>query len=73
MKTIPIHDEFITLGQLLKLAGFVGSGGEVKTYLQETSITVNGEHDNRRGRKIYVGDVVAVEKAEPVTVAKGAE
>lgn len=61
MRDIPIYSAFITLGQLLKLAGILGSGGEVKTFLQETSIRINGEHDNRRGRKLYPGDVIAVE------------
>jgi ribosome-associated protein len=58
---IPIHGEFITLGQLLKLAGVLGSGGEVRAFLQETSIRVNGEHDNRRGRKLHPGDIIVVE------------
>jgi ribosome-associated protein YbcJ (S4-like RNA binding protein) len=49
MQDIPITSEFITLGQFLKLAGLVGSGGEVKPYLLETSIQINGEHDKRRG------------------------
>jgi S4 domain protein YaaA len=61
MREIAIYTEFITLGQLLKLADMVGSGGEVKSFLAETSIKVNGEHDNRRGRKIYAGDTVEVE------------
>jgi S4 domain protein YaaA len=68
MQDIPITSEFITLGQFLKLAGLVGSGGEVKLYLAETSIQINGEHDNRRGRKIFPGDVVTVEKGEPFQV-----
>lgn len=68
MREIPIHDEFITLGQFLKLAGFVGSGGEVKMYLAETSIRINHEHDNRRGRKVRPGDVVAVEGQEEIQV-----
>ena len=69
--TVPIHSEYIQLGQLLKLAGFVGSGGEVKTYLMETSIKINGEHDNRRGRKVRVGDRVEVEGQEPLRVVAG--
>ena len=68
MQDIPITSAFITLGQFLKLAGLVDSGGEVKMYLAETSIQVNGEHDNRRGRKIFPGDVVIVEKGEPFQI-----
>ena len=52
MREISVRGDHITLGQLLKVAGFVGTGGEVKYFLQETSIKVNGEHDNRRGRKL---------------------
>ena len=68
MREIEIQTEFITLGQLLKLADFIGSGGEVKSFLLETTIKVNDVHDNRRGRKLYPGDILAVEKLEPVRV-----
>ena len=64
-----MHTEYITLGQFLKLADFVQSGGEVKWFLEERPITVNGEADNRRGRKLRPGDVVQVEGEEPVTLA----
>jgi S4 domain protein YaaA len=70
MQNIPITSEFITLGQFLKLAGLVDSGGEVKTYLAETSIQINGEHDNRRGRKLFPGDIVTVENGDPFQVVK---
>ena len=69
-----MRGDYITLGQLLKVAGVIGSGGEAKTFLLETSIRVNGEHDNRRGRKLRVGDTVQVEKEEPLLlVAEEAE
>ncbi len=61
MRDVEVRGEFIMLGQLLKLAGLVQTGGEVKGFLAETSIRVNGEHDNRRGRKLRPGDVVAAE------------
>ncbi|MBC8101338.1 MAG: RNA-binding S4 domain-containing protein [Cytophagales bacterium] len=68
MQDIPITSEHLTLGQFLKLAGLIGSGGEVKTYLMETSIQVNGEHDNRRGRKLFPGDILVVEKGDPFRI-----
>ena len=71
MHEITIRGDFITLGQLLKLAGVVGSGGETKTFLMETSIRINGEHDNRRGRKVRPGDLVHVEGDEPFKVVSG--
>lgn len=54
---ITIHDEFIKLGQALKLAGLVGSGVEAKILIQDGQVKVNGEVDERRGRKLYPGDV----------------
>lgn len=60
MKEVAISTEYITLGQVLKLADVVGSGGEVKAFLQETQVTVNGEPENRRGRKLVPGDSVDV-------------
>jgi ribosome-associated protein len=68
MQTLEIETEYITLGQLVKFAGFVGTGGEVKTFLAETEIAVNGESDNRRGRKIYPGDRVTFAEQETVLV-----
>ena len=52
-------EEFIKLGQLLKKAGLVGSGVEAKIVIAEGEVTVNGEVDTRRGRKIYPGDEVS--------------
>ena len=57
---IPIRGEMIRLGQLLKLAGLVGGGGEVKDFLANVRVLVNGEPDNRRGRQLHPGDVVTV-------------
>lgn len=53
-----LKEEYITLGQLLKAADIVSSGGEVKPFLAEGGITVNGEDENRRGRKLRPGDQV---------------
>ena len=50
----------ITLGQALKAADFVGSGGEAKVLIQAGDVLVNGEVETRRGRKLLPGDVVAV-------------
>jgi ribosome-associated protein len=61
MKNIGISTEYITLGQFLKLADCIGTGGEVKHFLQEKSVRVNGETENRRGRKLRVGDQIEVE------------
>jgi ribosome-associated protein len=57
MNYITIKDEFIKLGQAMKLAGLVGSGIDAKMVIQNGEVTVNGEVDERRGRKLYPGDV----------------
>lgn len=55
------EDEFIKLGQALKKAGLVGSGVDAKMIIQDGRVTVNGEIEERRGRKLYPGDVVSLE------------
>ncbi len=61
---IKIRDEFIKLGQALKLAGVVEDGVEAKYAIQDGLVQVNGEVDQRRGRKVYEGDVVTFEDQE---------
>ena len=61
MKQITISTEFVTLGQFLKLANLIQTGGEAKFYLQEHEVIVNGEFDNRRGRKLYNDMIVEIE------------
>ncbi len=50
----------VTLGQALKAANIVGSGGEAKVLIQTGEVRVNGEVETRRGRKLRQGDVVEV-------------
>ena len=59
-REIAIRGEMIRLGQLLKLAGIVGGGGELKAFLADADIRVNGEPEARRGRQLHPGDTVAV-------------
>ncbi|KRN97336.1 hypothetical protein IV55_GL000265 [Furfurilactobacillus siliginis] len=59
-KEILIETAFITLGQLLKEESIIASGGQAKWYLKENAVSVNGEPDDRRGRKLYPGDSVDV-------------
>ena len=61
---IKIRDEFIKLGQALKLAGVVEDGVEAKYAIQDGLVQVNGEVDQRRGRKVYEGDVFTFEDQE---------
>lgn len=58
MDQIEIRDEFIKLGQALKLAGIAESGVDAKIMIEEKTVKVNGETETRRGRKLYDGDAV---------------
>ena len=60
MRDVAIRGDMIRLGQLLKLADVVDSGGELKALLAETDVLVNGELEDRRGRQLHDGDVVTV-------------
>jgi ribosome-associated protein len=57
---ITIRGDMIRLGQLLKLAGVIDTGAEVKAFLAEHAVLVNGEPEGRRGRQLHPGDVVTV-------------
>jgi ribosome-associated protein len=60
VRDVAIRGDMIRLGQLLKLAGVVDSGGELKALLAESDVLVNGELEDRRGRQLHPGDVVQV-------------
>lgn len=70
MKAIQITDDYIKLGQALKLAGLVSSGVEAKIVVNEGEVTVNGEVEVRRGKKLYPQDVFSYQGQE-VTVIGG--
>jgi ribosome-associated protein len=59
-REIPIRGEMIRLGQLLKLADLVDSGGEARDLLEEEQVLGNGERELRRGRQLHPGDVVTL-------------
>lgn len=61
---IAIRGDTIRLGQLLKLAGIIDTGAEVKEFLATQAVLVNGEREDRRGRQLHGGDVVAVGDTE---------
>ncbi|NBD25046.1 S4 domain-containing protein YaaA [Paenibacillus glycinis] len=70
MKEIGIATEYIALGQFLKLSDCIDSGGAAKFFLQENEVVINGEPDNRRGRKLYVGDKIDVKGFGAFTIVK---
>jgi ribosome-associated protein len=57
---VAIRGEMIRLGQLLKVAGLIDSGAQVKAFLAEQPVLVNGSPEDRRGRQLHPGDVVSV-------------
>lgn len=67
---ITIRDEYIKLGQALKLAGLVGSGVEAKILIEEGKVLVNGETELRRGKKLRDGDTVTLEETTFTVHAK---
>ncbi|MBQ6602538.1 MAG: RNA-binding S4 domain-containing protein [Eubacterium sp.] len=64
MREIQIKDEFIKLGQAMKLASLVSSGVDAKFIITDGYVKVNGEVETRRGRKLYPGDVFSYEGEE---------
>lgn len=58
----------ILLQALLKHVGAIVNGGEVKSFLAEESVMVNGEREERRGRKLRHGDVVALPDGSRVRI-----
>jgi len=64
MKNVSIKTEYIELQQLLKMENYISSGGQAKYFLLENKVFVNGEEENRRGRKLRVGDIILIDKEE---------
>jgi ribosome-associated protein len=59
-REVPIREDSIRLGQLLKLADLVEAGAEVKPLMVQGLVSVNGEVETRRGRQLVKGDVVTL-------------
>ncbi|XEC95017.1 S4 domain-containing protein YaaA [Paenibacillus tarimensis] len=72
MKEITIKTEYIALGQFLKLSECIDSGGQAKMFLQEHEVIINGEPDQRRGRKLYAGDRIDIEGYGPFIISRQA-
>ncbi len=73
MTQIAIRGDHITLGQLLKVAGEINSGGDVKFYLSQITPLVNGEPESRRGRKLRPGDVVELRQSGRIELVQVVE
>lgn len=64
MEEVKIKPPFIKLGQLLKYLDLIETGGDEKYFLENVDVYVNNEIDRRRGRKIYLGDEVIVNRVQ---------
>lgn len=67
---VEITTDMIPLGQFLKLANVLDTGGMAKWFLQEHTVYVNDEKENRRGKKLKPGDIVEVEGVGSFEVVK---
>ncbi len=70
MQKITIRDDYIKLGQALKLAGLVDSGLDAKIVIQNGHVSLNGSVETQRGKKVVPGDVVSFQGKE-FTVENG--
>lgn len=64
MNQIKIRDEYIKLGQALKLSGMASSGIEAKILIQDGQVFVNGTVEYQRGKKLYSGDIFSLNGEE---------
>lgn len=69
MQNLKIRDEFIKLGQALKLADLVDSGVEAKMVIQDGQVLVNGETEYQRGKKLHDGDMIEFDGSQVKIVA----
>ena len=69
MEKVIIRDDFIKLGQAMKLAGMVGSGVDAKMLIEDGQVEVNGEVEYQRGKKLHEGDVITF-NGESVQIGK---
>ena len=69
MEKVIIRDDFIKLGQAMKLAGMVGYGVDAKMLIQDGQVEVNGEVEYQRGKKLHEGDVITF-NGESVQIGK---
>lgn len=60
MESIKIDTEYVTLGQVLKMLDLISSGGLAKWFLSEHEVFVNGELEQRRGKKLKAGDQIHI-------------
>ena len=58
---VPIHTEYIQIDQLLKLEGIIETGGQIKSFIEEGMLTLDGQVVTEKRKKCRVGDVISCE------------
>ncbi len=69
MRNIRIVTPYITLGQLLKYADLIQSGGEAKTFIDTHEILVNGVSEKQRGKKLHPGDLLTIDNKTKLMIS----
>ncbi|KAA9291997.1 S4 domain-containing protein YaaA [Aerococcus urinae] len=69
---VAIDTEYITLGQLLKALGYIQTGGQAKIYLASYPVILDGQEEQRRGKKLYPGSVVEFPHEGAIYAIRGA-
>ena len=64
IRKVEIYDEYITLAQFLKIVDLISSGGKAKDFILLNKIFINNIEENRRGRKLYKGDLIKISSKE---------
>lgn len=72
-QTLLLETEYMTLGQVLKELNVISSGGQAKWYLAENSVFIDGELENRRGRKLYAGMMIELPEEGTFFMVKKSE
>ena len=67
-RPLAIQGDVILLQALLKITGTIGNGGEVKSFLAENPVRVNGQPEQRRGRQLRDGDLIELPDGETVRI-----
>ncbi len=70
MRQVKIKTDFIQLDQFLKWANIVETGGQAKMLIKQGYVTVNGEQELRRSRKLKQGDVVMIKEVGKLKVTR---
>lgn len=73
MLEIYIDSEYITLGQFLKMSDLIQSGGQAKYFLYENNVYVNNEKEFRRGKKLYINDIISIKEYGQFQIKKTGE